>query len=301
MSSYDIYEDDSGLHVGSQNYSNIGLEELMSDHQYRVKIKHYGQGRYVKIMASRAVFRVKNVKKRNSSADGPQDDPESREERKKLRTDNLQRARQRVFDLVQCNQEYMQMFVTITFDDIKVDATNVQEVSKKLYTWLNNRVKRKGLRYILLPEFHKSGRIHMHCLMNDVLDKVDSGTRMVLGFDKPLRLDTINRLGIAPDRVKGIVYNITEWPYGFTTAIYTFGDILQLVNYIQKYMVKGQQQIFGKYFWYSRNMKIYPDIELLESEYSHGRSFQKSAAEARYSSGAGCSFKYENHNTMEID
>lgn len=134
----------------------------------------------------------------------------------------------------------------------------------------------------------------MHMLCNDVLGKVDSGTREVLGFDRPLKLETIARLQIPLDRVKGTVYNLTEWKYGFSTAIYTYGDILRLVNYVQKYMVKGQQQIFGRYFWYSKNMELYPELEL-RNEWG---AFASSFSPVRENS-AGMRFKFENHNTLK--
>lgn len=94
---------------------------------------------------------------------------------------------------------------------------------KKLSTWLNDRSKRDGLTYMIIPEYHKSGRVHMHGLINDALDVMDSGTRTVKGFDKPVKLATIRSMGLSKN-VQDIVYNVPAWKYGFSTAVKVHGD-----------------------------------------------------------------------------
>ena len=104
-------------------------------------------------------------------------------------------------------------------------TTNPKEVIKAFEKWLENAVSRKGLKYILVPEYHKKGGIHCHALINDCDFKfVDSGTRLVKGHDKPLKIDTIKRLHIC-DKLGcdisdlPVVYNVSDWRYGFSTAI----------------------------------------------------------------------------------
>lgn len=167
------------------------------------------------------------------------------------------RAKERIFDIAFCND--WSYFLTITYDDEKINSRNVKEVMKQLASWLHNQSVRNDLRYILIPEYHQSGRIHLHGLINDALEVVDSGTRTVQGFDKPLRLSTIRSLGLV-GKVKDVVYNVPSWKYGFSTAVKIHGDQGALATYVTKYMTKASTKIFGKYYWSSSDLTREPKI-----------------------------------------
>lgn len=86
--------------------------------------------------------------------------------------------------------------------------------------------------------------VHCHALINDCDFKfVDSGTRLVRGHDKPLKIDTIKRLHIC-DKLGcdisdlPVVYNVSDWKYGFSTAIQTYGQMSNLAFYVTKYITK---------------------------------------------------------------
>lgn len=162
----------------------------------------------------------------------------------KHRADNLKRAKDKLFDLVYCND--WSYFVTVTFNPDEVDSFNVRSVMKKLNKWLDNFVQRKGLKYLLVPEYHKSGRIHCHLLTNDVFELVDSGKRS--GGRK--------------------VYNIPAWKYGFSTAVPVSGEKLRLSCYITKYITKDSKPIFGRYYWSSRNIVRDPEIVLTNTDFN---------------------------------
>lgn len=143
---------------------------------------------------------------------------------------NLDRARHRartaVFDLAACNR--FDLFITLTVDPARADRQSYAEIMRTLNAWLSNRVQRKGLKYVAVPEFHKDGKaIHFHALCNDVLEKVDSGHR---------------------DKHRRKVYNLPEWPLGFTTAVKLTGEYLAVCRYICKYVTKADQKIGGR--WY---------------------------------------------------
>lgn len=70
-----------------------------------------------------------------------------------VRSDSVQRAKQSIFDIVYQND--WKYFLTITFNGDNLDRTNPKEVIKPLKKWLENAVSRKGLKYILVPEYHK--------------------------------------------------------------------------------------------------------------------------------------------------
>lgn len=178
------------------------------------------------------------------------------------RSDSIKRAKQMIFDIVYEND--WKYFLTITFDGKDFDRTDPKKVLKPLKTWLNHAVERKGLKYILVPEYHKNGGIHCHALINDCGFKlVDSCTRLVKGYSKPVRIETIKRkhlcekLGCDMSDFK-TVYNVSDWKYGYSTAIETYGQASNLAFYVTKYITKDVKKIFGKFFWSSKNINRKP-------------------------------------------
>lgn len=193
------------------------------------------------------------------------------EKSEEVRKDSIERAKQSIFDIVYEND--WKYFLTITFDGKDFERDDVKTITKKLRTWLNDRVKRKGLKYILVPEMHKKGGIHCHALINDCdLKLVDSGTRLVYGYNKPIKLDTIKKkhlcekLGCDIDDLR-VVYNVADWKYGFSTAIETYGQASNLAFYVTKYITKDVKKIFGKFFWSSKNIRRQPDISYTQSDF----------------------------------
>lgn len=284
-----VYFDEQGLHVGSRLYigNDLSLEDVfgvrsddgtkMYDKRYATKIKHYPNGYWKRVYCNNYKFRVA-LYGANKSYTAYKDESDASEGDSceddydvtlvaddRNRDDNYKRAKDRIFEIIFCNMSDFQVFVTVTFDDDKVDSRDPVAVITKLRNWLSHMVQRKGLKYLLVPEYHKSGRIHAHLLCNNVFNLVDSGTRVVEGFDKPIKLSTIARYNIHPSRIKGIVYNITDWKCGFSTAELTYGDGAALANYVLKeYMTKDNRKIFGKHYWCSRNIIMYPIVELVD-------------------------------------
>lgn len=161
----------------------------------------------------------------------------------------LKRAHDRLFDLVYCND--FQWFLSITFNPGKVDSYDVKAVMKKVTKWLGHLVTRRGLRYVLVPEYHKSGRIHCHLLANDgVFRLVDSG-----------------KLTMAADGEHHPIYNVQDWQYGFSTAIRIYGEPCAAACYLTKYITKQNDMIFGRYYWSSRNLVRTPEVLLYDTAY----------------------------------
>ena len=178
------------------------------------------------------------------------------------RYDSLKRAKDSVFDYV-LNNEW-KYFFTFTFNPDLIDSLNPVEVKVKVQNWLKNQVKRKGLKYIMVAEHHKSGRIHFHGLLycDNEIPMQYSGTQRYKGFKKPVSDDKALKLGLSD----GIpVYNLCSWNFGFTTCIKLYGDPLATAFYITKYIVKDSKQIFGKFYWHSQNISkpvvTYSDVD----------------------------------------
>ncbi len=175
------------------------------------------------------------------------------------RYDSLKRAKDRIFDYTFCND--FDYFFTGTINPSKLDSTDSDSLLKPIQNWLKNRVKLNNLKYVLVAEYHKSGRIHFHGLFKgDNLNFVDSGTKSYLGYKKPMRDDVAIRKGLRPDTGK-TVYNLANWSFGFSTCMKTYGDTLNVAYYITKYITKDCSKIFGKFFWHSRSLRV-PEVKI---------------------------------------
>jgi hypothetical protein len=194
------------------------------------------------------------------------------EQRKKLRgsgstdeDDNLKRAvrraRSRLRDYARSNPDFF-YFVTCTLDKNEIDRYDIGEVTRRLRTWLDNRVRRKGLKYILVPEHHKDGAIHFHGFINRALPVVDSGTLTNGGRPRKPRTKKEREKMLADGW--HIVYNLPDWGYGFTTAIELYGEREKAIGYVCKYigkeMKRGKRpEKIGGRWYYSGGALALPD------------------------------------------
>lgn len=148
------------------------------------------------------------------------------------------RAYKRVFDYSYCNEGVFDLFITMTCDGTKVNRYDIDKVYwDKLRHFLDNRVQRKGLKYIIVPELHKDGAVHFHGLINSsAVQLKDSGHQ-------------IQKRGLS---YKKHIYNITDWKIGFTTAVRLSGDQENVAKYITKYITKQTSggMIGGRYYYH---------------------------------------------------
>lgn len=142
--------------------------------------------------------------------------------------DGRRRAAKRVYDLVRSNPE-LDLFCTFTLDQTKIDRYDYKAIVKKLNNFLDNHVRRDGLKYVLVAERHKDGAIHFHALMNKALKMVDSGKT---------------------DKGGHKIYNLPQWGLGFTTAIVTYGDRDSVCKYITKYITKSEEKVGGRWYYH---------------------------------------------------
>ena len=186
---------------------------------------------------------------------------------KEVRYDSMKRAKDSIFDYI-LNNEF-EYFFTGTINPELLDSKDSKEVFKPVKMWLENCVKRYGLSYILVAERHKSGAIHFHGLLKckKPLKMVDSGTKLYHGFNKPVSNEKAEKLGLSGGRT---VYNLTNWRFGWSTAIKLTGDRMNTAFYVTKYITKDCKKIFGRFFWHSRDLKkpqiIYKNVDFDEFE-----------------------------------
>ena len=158
------------------------------------------------------------------------------------------RAKKRFFDAMMADPE-LDAMVTLTFSPDKVERTSYAEIIKKLSVWLDNRVRRKGLKYLLVPEYHKDGvSIHFHGFMNsNSLKLVDSGHKQ-----------------------KGRkVYNVKDFDFGFTTAVMLDGNRERAAYYCYKYITKETVRIGGRYVLQggaiAKPLYVYDNVDYFEA------------------------------------
>ena len=159
------------------------------------------------------------------------------------------RARVRVRDLARANE--WSYFVTLTLDAARVDRYDMPAITKKLNRWLDNHVRRDGLRYVLVPERHKDGAIHFHGLFGGAISAVESGTWTRSGWKKPHRPRSEaerKRWEASPDEFHP-VYNLPAWTLGFTTAIPLYGDRARAIEYVCKYIGKQGEKPGGRWYY----------------------------------------------------
>lgn len=137
------------------------------------------------------------------------------------------RSKQAIFEISRANE--WDWFITLTFDRNVIDSSNYDLLVEKVRKWFNNTKNRKApcMKYLIIPELHADGiHYHFHGLLADCgcLEMVKSG--------------------VFQDGKE--VYNITGFPYGFTTAT-KVDDTVRVSGYISKYITKElQNSLKGK-------------------------------------------------------
>lgn len=206
-----------------------------------------------KIVFDRPIYNPNKAEriKRDFDVDDPQSvhDPVDVRDPGRFWLKSFNRARQACFDYLMCNPD-LDTFLTFTVDPAAFDRFCYSEIVHFLSQWLSNRVKRKGLKYILVPELHDDGAYHFHGVANgDALALVDSGYRKF----KQYNAVHVDRLFVpkGDEKFVQVIYNVQDLPMGFSTAIKIEGENAQtkVSKYLWKYMTKQQgTKIAGRYY-----------------------------------------------------
>lgn len=154
----------------------------------------------------------------------------------------LKHVKQEILDLALNNQDKWEYFITLTFNDVELGGTYSHEKAiTKLKNWLIvQRRNNPNMHYLMVPEFHKSGRLHFHGLVGNVsnweLEKARKNGKLI--------------------RVNGKqIYNLKNYKIGFSTLSF-IEDKQKVANYISKYVTKELIDLKNKKrYWYSRNLK----------------------------------------------
>lgn len=194
--------------------------------------------------------------------------PKPKNMENEVRNDSVNRAKKNIVNIAMLNQ--FSYFITWTLDKEKINRFDKLEISKKLKNYLNNMLKRGHIeKYLIIPEYHKDGAIHMHGLIKGNIKIVDSSKKTKDG--KP-------------------IYNMPQWKLGYSTAIELDEHIDRVAKYITKYVTKDFKKIFGS-FYYAGGKELIrkPCISLCDTNYDDVNSLEIFAP-----AESGLSFKYIN-------
>lgn len=209
-------------------FDKRNVRELQLGTPYNCRTKWYGDEVGQVLVCNRPVFTAGLEKPQGGAKRSPR-----AEKKEAADPADLERARRRartkVFDLCYCNED-LNWFWTFTLDKTKVDRYDLDEFGRRLNTWLDNMVRRYGLKYVLVIEQHKDGAYHAHALMNGALKKNDSGTQWKRGEQWRT------------------VWNTPQWKLGFTTGVEMTGERTAYCRYLAKYITKGGKKIGGRYY-----------------------------------------------------
>lgn len=160
------------------------------------------------------------------------------------------RALRAVRDLMECNQ--FQWFLTFTLNGERYARDDYATFCKTVNKYLANRVQRFGWKYVAVMEYHHDRKnLHLHAVVSasaDDLKLVDSGTVIIPGHKRPVKVATAKKYGVPPDEWK-VVYNVTDWVDGYSTAIHTYGTQFTLAKYITKYITKSGNKVGGRWYY----------------------------------------------------
>ena len=248
---------EAGLGLLDKRHSIPSLREMLSELRPRARgeVMHNGRvllspsGEVLEVCtASRPIFRdpgfdplptQKSPASTQKSPKGTQSDPDAAHRA-------ARRARKELFLCAACNPD-LDCFVTFTQAPDKVgDRYDYKESVRRLGRWLDNRVRRRGLKYIFVPELHQDGAVHWHGLCSSAaLRLVDSGHK---------------------DKRGRVLFNVVDWTFGFTTATMV-GDHLAACRYVTKYITKGMAAgTIGGRYWLHGGRLARPIVHLFDTE-----------------------------------
>lgn len=172
-------------------------------------------------VANQAIFRHPGYEPRTRGYDVPPKGEAENPERSK--DSSRARARAAVRDIALCN--HFDYFFTWTLNGELIDRYDAAVVGKMLQTFLKNVSYRKGFLYVLVPELHKDGAIHLHGLCK-------LGSVVIERAVNPYTSEPISTKRGQP------VFNMKDWTMGFSTCIPIDENYERTVNYMVKYISK---------------------------------------------------------------
>lgn len=215
---------------------------------YNCRVFDYPMGQHVTFYKKTIhCGELKNENFKKSYQNGKRTEKEERH----CLTVSLKNTKNRIYQIARSNT--WDWFITLTFDRQKTDASDYDEVVKKMTKYLDNFRQRKcpNMKYLIVPELHKDGiHYHFHGLLSDCdgLHFAYSGRN---------------------DRKSGKpIFNLLDWTLGFTTAT-RIEDTGKVSSYITKYITKATMGYLKnkKRYYASQNINVTePEFHVIDEE-----------------------------------
>lgn len=197
---------------------------------------------------------------------------------------NIRRAKSKVFELALCNK--FTFFCTLTFSQVKVkNRYDLESCMKSFCKWLNNynyRHPEANVRYLLIPEEHKDGAIHLHGLLSDVPEADTRPFRK----DERLPYHILNELAAGHDVFQWMSYD-RKFGYCTLSPIRNSDAVSKYITkYITKELGEATKALNAHIYYHSKGLKqkelIYSaaDCDLLDPDYDGDYCKIKNAASA---------------------
>ena len=211
--------------------------------QYNTRLKRYSNGDLNLIHTSYIQYKGKpNNNKKNGSS--------SAEQLERYKLKRLHNRRALIYDLGYENNciDPWKYFVTLTFNDKKTNGYDFDNCTNKLKNWLDTiRRNNPNMKYIIVPELHKSGRIHFHGLFTNV-----PNWQLSVAINPKTNKPIVEN--------GSIIYNLVNYKLGFST-ISVIKNKEAVIYYITKYITKELlDKRYKKNYWCSRNL-VKPNID----------------------------------------
>lgn len=212
-----------------------GYNTKIITYKNQTQIKHYG--RSIKTDYSLSDEQKKDRKRKADTERTPQQIAKSIESSRN-RTINS------IYQYALAND--WELFITLTFNPVKVDSKNYDSVVNALSNWFKKtkELYAPDLKYIIVPELHKNGGYHFHGLISDF-------------GNLPLTIGKTTKSG-------DVIFNLISYNLGFSTATFVKSSD-KCCSYILKYITKDLCAVTKnkKRYWCSKNLKK-PKIETYE-------------------------------------
>lgn len=144
---------------------------------------------------------------------------------------SINRAKSMIYDLINSNN--WDYFITLTIDpkkanELKIDPKNIRQVTNYITKFFRNQNRKhdNNIKYVLIPEYHKNGNVHIHGVVKGIrkkdLTKALNNQEYLIDENGIVKLDEYgkpikNKYYKTPLIRKGNqVYNYPSFSLGFT-------------------------------------------------------------------------------------
>lgn len=186
-------------------------------------------------------------------------------------------ARNRLIETIKANDDF-KYFFTGTFNPKKWNVFNFSELHSKFTRFL----RRRGIKYILIPEPHKSGAIHFHGLFNESIEPY------LKEFDISQKLPS----KITDAIKKGHdLYNFPDYAKMFGwVSIEKIRNFEACANYVSKYVSKSfddESRFSYRRYFCSTGLKKPEFVPFIKNIYSFDKIYSEIIPKVVYRRSAG--------------